>query len=199
MATTENKKEVSPSISYSGKVNIKVYDMKKKKILSSKTIKNHGTINLFKFLCSCLINQYESNNRPRYLDASASLIETSNATKINNFNSCLYYKSILNNSNLLHQELETITTEEGERLSENYYCKFSATILKGQLIGYEDEYSIKSLVLSNSQSKYDNTNSILAWINLKEGEEISIGDSQAILIEWELSFNNYVTNAISEI
>ena len=57
---------------YSGNVTLKVKDIKSKKIIETRHIKNAGTKNLFKFLCDCLTGTFIANNRPRYLDGSAS-------------------------------------------------------------------------------------------------------------------------------
>ena len=177
-------KIISPeSISYNGQVTIKIYDKKRKKIIDTKKIKNNGTLSLFKFLCRCLIDNYESNQRPRYLDASSDIIEMTSKTQIQKFNSCLYYRSILTPSPLL------------ERV-DNVYVKFSAQILRGQLNSSGSDV-IKSLVLTSSPDSSDTSSSILAWINLPEEAQIEIGENQTILIEWQLAFNNYLNQGNS--
>lgn len=181
------------SLSYNGKVTIKTYDKKRKKIVNTKIIKNNGTLNLFKFLCNCLIGQYTSNNRPRYLDASASVIKPSTETEITEFKSCLYYRSILTPANLLETKTNTLETSSGNIESANVYVKFSTQILKGQLDSTSADQGIKSLVLTNSPQMEDSTSSVLAWINLPE--DITIGENQTVLIEWDLSFNNYIKPA----
>ena len=44
---------IKDGLGYSGKVTLKTYSTKTKKIIKEKVIKNTGTVNLFKFLCSC--------------------------------------------------------------------------------------------------------------------------------------------------
>ena len=192
-----NTKIISPeSISYSGQVTIKIYDKKRKKIIGTKKIKNNGTLSLFKFLCRCLIDNYESNQRPRYLDASSDIIEMTSKTQIQKFNSCLYYRSILTPSPLL-ERVEQDTQSSGNIMnSNNVYVKFSAQILRGQLNSSGSDV-IKSLVLTSSPDSSDTSSSILAWINLPEEAQIEIGENQTILIEWQLAFNNYLNQGNS--
>ena len=60
-----------------------------------------------------------------------------------------------------------------------------------------------ALALFNSPDLSDSTSSMLAWINLTDvngdPDPIMIEDNQAILIEWDLSFDNYIKNIIEEV
>ena len=198
MSTTKNNNSSvnKSSISYTGKVTVKKYDTKRKKVISTQIIKNAGTKNLFKFLCECLIGNYTLNNRPRYLDASHNAIQSTdgNATS---FSSNLYYRSILNNSNLVYID-EAIPLSTGETLNVSYpHIRYSCTILRGQLDSDALNEGINSLVLCNSPSINDTSDSILAWISLNEDETITIENNQALLIEWDLSFDNYISNSLN--
>lgn len=186
----------SGSIYYTGTVTIKLKNLKTNKILDTRVIKNAGTSNLFQYLCSCLIGQFEANNRPRYLDASSLLYSTTSGY---NFNSNLAYRSIISNSNLASNS-EEITTSSGGTYNEIvWHAKYSATILRNQLDTAAQTEGIKSLALFNSPViDADNSGSLLAWIDILE-DPIIIGDKQAILIEWDMSFSNYIKNALENI
>lgn len=119
------------SFAYNGQVTIKVKDIKSKKILETRHIKNAGTKNLFKFLCECLIGDYIANNRPRYLDASASLYSFNESSgQITPFENNLYYRSILNNSNIVREENQVKLTSQITTTLGNYHARYSAIILK---------------------------------------------------------------------
>ena len=57
---------------------------------------------------------------------------------------------------------------------------------------------VTALALFNSPNMQDVSSSMLAWINLTtesgELDPIYIQDNQAILVEWDLSFDNYIKN-----
>lgn len=183
---------IDKPITYSGNVILKMVDLRTKKVISQKFIKNAGTYSLFRFIGSCLINQFESNNRPRYIDASAALTTLDNIGL--HFTSTLYYRSLINNIKL-EDESHSITLQNSTTFTQVLpHVKYSTTILKGQI---QSNNKIKSLVLSNSPDISDNSESILAWINLPEDDQIEIGDNQALFVEWDLSFNNYVSNELN--
>lgn len=189
------------SFAYNGQVTIKVKDMKSKKILETRHIKNAGTKNLFKFLCECLIGDYIANSRPRYLDASANQYNFSEGSgQINPFENNLYYRSILNNSNIVREENQVKLTSQITTTLENYHARYSATILKNQMDETARKDGITSLALFNSPDLSDKSTTMLAWINITNDQgnpdPINIGDNQAILIEWDLSFDNYIKNII---
>lgn len=69
-----SKARIKDGLGYSGKVTLKTYSTKTKKIINERVIKNTGTVNLFKFLCSCLIQQYDSSSAPKYLGAAADIV-----------------------------------------------------------------------------------------------------------------------------
>lgn len=184
---------IDKPITYSGNVILKIVDLHTKKVISQKFIKNAGTYSLFKFIGNCLINQFETNNRPRYIDASAEL--TTLDSNGLHFTSTLYYRSLINNIKL-EDESHSITLQNSTIFTQLLpHVKYSTTILKGQI---QSNNQIKSLVLSNSPDISDNSESILAWINLPETDQIQIGDNQALFVEWDLSFNNYVSNELDK-
>ena len=189
------------SFAYTGQVTIKVKDMKSKKILETRHIKNAGTKNLFKFLCECLIGNYVANNRPRYLDASSSLYQFSEQlSQINAFETNLYYRSILSNPNIIKEENKVTLTSQITTTLENYHARYSAIILKNQMDETARTNGIRSLALFNSPELSDKSTTMLAWINITDdqgnSDPIEINDNQAILIEWDLSFDNYIKNII---
>ena len=116
------------SFTYNGSVTIKVKDMKSKKILETRHIKNAGTKNLFKFLCECLLGDYIANNRPRYLDASVNPFGFTGDSS--GFSNNLYYRSILNSSNLVREENNVKLTSQSTLVLENYHARYSTTILR---------------------------------------------------------------------
>ena len=191
--------ELNSNFTYTGKVTLKIQDLKSKKIISQREIKNSGTINLFHFLCNCLTGNYETSKRPRYLDASSNKINSSTPNNQNNFSSTLYYRSIISSANvkLGSSNIETAENAINTEYS-NYHALFSATILKGQINNTYNEGKIKSFALCNSPDITDNTSGIMAWINLDidnaDGinDEVSLENNQALLVEWDLSFDNYI-------
>lgn len=189
------------SFAYNGQVTIKVKDIKSKKILETRYIKNAGTKNLFRFLCECLIGDYVANNRPRYLDASAHQYHFSESPgQVESFDSNLYYRSILNTANIAREENQVRLTSQSTMILENYHARYSSTILLNQMDGDAREIGISSLALFNSPDLADKSTTMLAWINITDdqGNEdpIIINDNQAIFIEWDLSFDNYIKNII---
>ena len=62
------------------------------------------------------------------------------------------------------------------------------------------EAGIKALALFNSPDLSDKSTAMLAWINITDDQgnpdPIKIDNNQAILIEWDLSFDNYIRNII---
>ena len=194
---------INNPVSYSGVVTIKIQDTKSKKIISSRVIKNAGTKYLFQFLCNCLTGTYDNQKYPRYLDASDTIIDAQTANTPKEFTSALYFRSILTSSNVLEIPGQTLLNTDGTTLVaySNFHSKFSCTIMLGQIkttIPGDAATAIKALALCNSPSSPDNTSTILAWVNLldADGEEdpIEIGNNQAILIEWDMCFNNYISN-----
>ena len=116
---------------YSGNVTLKVKDIKSKKIIETRHIKNAGTKNLFKFLCDCLTGTFIANNRPRYLDGSASKYSFNEEKgTIATFNSNLYYRSILTNPNIAKEENEIKLDNQEIKILENWHVKYSTKILK---------------------------------------------------------------------
>ena len=196
MSTTLNN-----SFTYNGSVTIKVKDMKSKQILEIRHIKNAGTKNLFKFLCECLIGDYVANSRPRYLDASANAFAFTGESS--GFSNNLYYRSILNSSNLVKEENGVRLTSQSTVVLENYHARYSTTILRNQMDKTARNDGLVALALFNSPDLSDSTSSMLAWINLTDAAgnpaPIIIEDNQAILIEWDLSFDNYIKNIIEEV
>lgn len=177
---------------YSGNVTLSVKDIKRNKIIQTKHIKNAGTEYLFKFLCNCLAGTFDGTKKPRYLDASDSQYS-------NNLSSNLYYRSILTNIKVIPSS-ESITLQDGSTINiPQYHVRYSATILQNQVNSAKK--TIKCLVLCNSPDYSDVTSSILAYIDIADenGENgIEIGDNQALIIEWDLSFNNYIKNQLKE-
>ena len=59
---------------------------------------------------------------------------------------------------------------------------------------------LSALALFNSPDLSDNSSTLLAWINITDDlgnpTPINIENNQAILIEWDLSFDNYIKNII---
>ena len=189
------------SFIYNGEVTIKIKDMKSKKIIETRHIKNAGTKNLFKFLCECLIGDYIANNRPRYLDASASqYLFNASLSSVDSFETNLYYRSILNNANIVREENQVKLTSQITKTLENYHARYSATILKNQMDEEAKNKGLVALALCNSPNLSDNSSAMLAWINITNDQgnpdPINIDDNQAILIEWDLSFDNYIKNII---
>ena len=194
---------INNPVSYSGVVTIKIQDTKSKKTISSRVIKNAGTKYLFQFLCNCLTGTYDNQKYPRYLDASDTIIDAQTANTPKEFNSALYFRSILTSANVLELTGQTLLNTGGNDLVDysNFHSKFSCTIMLGQIKTSASGGAvapIKALALCNSPSSSDNTSTILAWVNLldADGEEdpIEIGNNQAILIEWDMCFNNYISN-----
>lgn len=189
------------SFTYNGSVTIKVKDMKSKKILETRHIKNAGTKNLFKFLCECLIGDYVANSRPRYLDASSSQYQFNEGSgQVSGFSTNLYYRSILNNANIVREENQVKLTSQVTQTLENYHARYSATILKNQMDETAKVDGLSALALFNSPDLSDNSSTLLAWINITDDlgnpTPINIENNQAILIEWDLSFDNYIKNII---
>lgn len=193
---------INNPVSYSGVVTIKIQDTKSKKIISSRVIKNAGTKYLFEFLCNCLTGTFDNQKYPRYLDASDTIINAETANTPQEFNSALYFRSILTSSNVLEIPGYTILNDGGNTPVgySNFHSKFSCTIMLGQIKTSTSGAAadIKALALCNSPSSSDNTSSILAWVNLLndtgEAAGIQIDNNQAILIEWDMCFNNYISN-----
>ena len=189
------------SFTYNGSVTIKVKDMKSKKILETRHIKNAGTKNLFRFLCECLIGDYVANSRPRYLDASSSQYKFNEGSgQVSGFSTNLYYRSILNNANIVREENQVKLTSQVTQTLENYHARYSATILKNQMDETAKVDGLSALALFNSPDLSDNSSTLLAWINITDDlgnpTPINIDNNQAILIEWDLSFDNYIKNII---
>lgn len=191
---------INDALMYSGKVTVQVKNMKTKKIVSERVIKNAGTINLFEFLCNCLLGQYESSKKPNYLDASAQAYNLTTNQNTSGFQSDLFYRSILNDSNKA-KITEQVILDDGTLASVfNWHVKFSAALLRNQLNDEARTNGITSLALFTNPNLVDNNEAMLAWVNLinEAGaiEPIQISENQTILVEWDLSFNNYVKNSI---
>ena len=177
---------------YSGNVTLSVKDIKRNKIIQTKHIKNAGTEYLFKFLCDCLAGNFDGTKKPRYLDASDSQYS-------NNLSSNLYYRSILTNIKVIPSSQNIKLQDESNISITQYHVRYSATILQNQINSSKNV--IKCLMLCNSPDQTDVSSSILAHINIADdnGENgIEIGDNQALIIEWDLSFNNYIKNQLKE-
>ena len=188
-----NKLEGLNQIGYVGKVTIKTQCIKSKKIIRTQVIKNNGSVELFRFLCGCLIQQYDSTSTPRYLDASGSRIEfaydsisgTQNISQFESFNSVLTYKSKLSNSALKSEQVSG--SYDGVAIAgNNWHAIFNGNIIYGQLKSSGAE--ISSLQLYASQNSLDKLIP-LAYINLDEPIFLKVGE--ALLIEWDMSFNNW--------
>lgn len=183
---------------YSGKVSIKKFNTRTKKVLSTYNVKNAGTVGLFNYLCDCLIGQGKPENRPRYLDASKDLLIVQDEYNVN-FSSALYYRSLIQDSAKRNFQ-DTITLTSGESATFNLpHIQYTAVILASQL---QSSTEIKSLALYNTPDMRDNSSnsSLLAWINIPESTEsieLTLEENQALFIEWDLSFNNYVTNDVN--
>ena len=176
---------IKDGLGYSGKVTLKTYSTKTKKIIKEKVIKNTGTVNLFKFLCSCLIQQYESSGAPKYLGAAVSEI-TYTENSISNIAtpvSALSYKSKLSNTQLIQSE---VATEEADITGFNWHAVFTGTILYGQLRSAETP--IRSFQLYATASSQE-LSTPLAYINLTEDLYLRAGE--ALIVEWDMSFNNW--------
>lgn len=189
------------SFTYSGKVTINKIDIKSKRIIETKIIKNAGTKSLFKFLCDCLTGNFSQNSYPRYLDASSRQVYAASKTTNNQYESCLYFRSILETSNVVEVSGNTLLSDNSSDQVPytNYHVKYATTIMLGQIKQSETTVSeINSLFLCADASKQDTSDNVLAWINLVdangESDPIQIGTNQAILIEWDMSFDNLIPN-----
>lgn len=164
------------NISYQGIVTIKKVDTKFNIIKDSFRIKNNGTKHLFKYLCDCLIQNYNPSNSPRYLDASAEKLTLSD-NDIKDFTSNVTNRSLLSN----------IEVKESYN---NYNVIFSGIILYDQL--RDKTAGLKSVVLFPNKNIQD-ISKPLAFINIvpEEAEDgITISASEVLIIEWELQFKN---------
>ena len=163
---------VNNNLIYSGKVTITLRDEKNKSVVKKRVYKNAGTTNLFRFLCNCLIGSFEGNKRPSYLDASNSIYELNQASDLPIFETNLYYRSILSNSNIAKQN-ETILLDSNQtKILSNWHVKYSASILRNQLDETARTDGITTLALFNSPNFSDNSDSILAWINLLDEDGV---------------------------
>lgn len=180
-----NNLSITNGLGYSGVVTIKTYSIKNSKILRQQIIKNRGTVDLFKFLCSCLIQQYNGNNAPRYLDASTETIKfkDNSISELEPISPALSYKSKLSNIQLVSDFVDSTYADISGK---NWHAVFSANIVFGQL--RSATAPIKSLQLYASQSSQD-VITPLAYINLEE--EIQLKAGEALIVEWDMSFNNW--------
>lgn len=177
------------NISYQGIVNIKIVDTKYNIIKDSFIIKNNGTKHLFKYLCDCLIQNYNPSNAPQFLDASTQYLILDNknnlAAKAKDSNSTDSYSSgLTNRARLSNVEVKTNFDES------NYKAMFSGIILYDQL--RDKKEGLRSLVLFPNKNAQD-ISKPLAFINMvskdaKEGITLSV--SEVLVLEWELQFTN---------
>lgn len=165
-------KNNTENLSYIGLVNIKKVDRESNITKDSFTIKNNGTKFLFKYLCDCLIQNFNAVNSPQFIDASSSVLTMSN-NNIDTFSSTLTIRSRLSN----------IEVKQNSDAS-NYKVVFSSIILYDQV---KASSSIKSLVLFPNKNIQD-ISKPLAFINM--AKEIKLKPSEVLIIEWELQFTN---------
>ena len=166
-----NLSNTTENISYQGTVNVKKVDTRYNIVKDSFTIKNNGTKHLFKYLCDCLIQNYNPSNAPQFLDASTNSIDN-------------YVSNVTNRSRLSNIEVKPTDLES------NYNVVFSGIILYDQL--KDKTTGLKSLALFPNKNVQD-VSRPLAFINMisenaKEG--IKLSASEVLIVEWELKFIN---------
>lgn len=173
----ENKNAV---IGYVGRVTLKKYDNKRKKVISTSKIKNNGTKYLFKFLCNALVKQYDQTQAPQYLDVSNNVVswDKDSGIQTESLKTALSYRSKLSNTDVVEE-------------TNNYKVRFQAVISYGQLLNATSP--IKSLLLYASREIKD-TQSALAYININtdSDNELVLQQGQSFLIEWEMQFGNVI-------
>lgn len=169
-----NLSNTTENISYQGTVNVKKVDTRYNIVKDSFTIKNNGTKHLFKYLCDCLIQNYNPSNAPQFLDASTSDISLDEQ----------YVSNVTNRSRLSNTEVKPIDSES------NYKVVFSGIILYDQL--KDKAAGLRSLALFPNKNIQDISRP-LAFISMisedaKEGVKLSA--SEVLIVEWELKFIN---------
>lgn len=176
------------SLTYEGIVKLKLIDEKSKRVKKSLSLHNEGTDTLFYFLCNCLANKWYSDYSPVAIDAS--LIEYTEDTLINN--SALAYRVILSSQNVLKNITEEYTKSNNTTgiLNYSYVTKFTAIIPYSIILNADSP--IRCLQLHAKLSQSDKFNSLLAYINLSE--PITVKQGEALLIEWNLGFQNPSNN-----
>lgn len=175
------------NLGYTGIVKLSIQCTKTKKIKSTKIIKNNGTVDLFKFLCNCLIQRYTATNAPRYLGASINQVtyQENSVSNLNNINSALSYKSKLSNTQLINKPIETSKVNVS---GYNWHAVFNGIILFGQL--KDSTRPIRSLQLYSTQGSQD-LSTPLVYINLDDDQIVTLTSGEALLVEWDMSFNNW--------
>ena len=171
-----NDYSTSNVIGYIGKVTLKKYDTKRKRIISQTEVKNNGTKHLFHFLCASLIGQYDPSKRPQYIDVCSTTIGWTDSGVVTEDikNTNLSYRSKLSNTAVIVDEQR-----------QSYRVRYQAIISYGQLLNASS--TINSILLYPNKDMQDKQ-SVMAYINLKQPERLDPG--QSFLIDWELQFSN---------
>lgn len=173
----EVKEEVkSPSTStnfkYTGKIKIKY--ISKNKIVKSYRAHNQGQLSLFKFICDCLVGQYDDDNSPKYIQIFNSTTKEPEFSK----NYCVTTAAIRHNSAVSL----VVNNVEAKAL-----IKF---LIPGGSLKSSTNFRGNVLALYN-KNNYDDVSNPMAYVVLEESESIGAIEADTnILIEWSLSISN---------
>ena len=167
----------SNTLSYTGIVDLKIIDTKTKKVKKAITTHNEGAPALFYFLCNCLAKNYDRIYAPSAIDASDTPYDSKGT-----LTSILAYRVLLSKPSV-HSDVKY----DGEtQITFDYCTRFSAiipnTAMKSQII--------KNLQLHSSRSSGDSINSLIAWVNIKGEEGITVNTGESLLVEWNMGFKN---------
>lgn len=153
------------TITYSGKVNIKV--VKDGTIIKDSTTHNKGNSPLFYFLCCCLVGSYVETNAPKYIKLIKEVGEDETLTPA---------------IPISNQSTPTKDTND------NYQVSFSS-IVEGSIIGNETKviglnlYSQNNVTLDGSSG--------MATIMFSEPMETPLdANNTSMYVTWTMSFEN---------